>query len=787
MSVLNKKLARDLWNLRWQALAIVAVIACGIGTFIMSASTVSSLEATRSHYYSTYRFANIFCDLKRAPEAFAQQLQDLPGVDTFETRIIAPVRLRFTDTESMAQALAISLPDGSNSRLNQLYLRSGRLPARNSSNEVAVSEAFAAAHRMQLGDSLSAIIYGQTYSLTIVGIVLSPEFIYEISPSGLLPDSKSFGILWLPRRDLEGSTKLEGAFNSIALTVGSEANESAIIESIDNLLARYGSLGAIQRKDQRSHRFVSSEMDELKSMGIVAPSIFLCVAAFLMNMVLSRLISTQREQIAALKAFGFTPFEIARYYLSMSWLLASVGTLAGVLVGIYLGENLTRLYSRFFHFPDFQFSIPLRVLAFAFFISFLAATVGVWTSIRAIMTLPPAEAMRPEPPTRYRKTWLDQLWQWIPTTPSSRMVIRHVTRHPRRAILSTLGISLAVAVLILGSFMQDSVFGLFDTMFTLSKKYDSQITFIEATEDAALFEVKNFDGVLDAEPFRTIPVRAKAEHRKRLVSIIGLSEPSRLLCLVDLNGKTSALPIEGALISRKLADVLKLKVGDHLNIEVLEERREKFSLLVSKLIDDAAGESIYMRKEALHRYLREAPQSNGIYIKLDPDKSAYLHSELQRRPDISQVVDTENLRASFLTTIAENVQRMRTTNLIFSLIIAVGVIYSTARISLAERSREFATLRVLGFSQREIGTILWSELLLLTTLAIPLGWLLGYGLSYATVNAFDRELFRMPLVVHTHTYAYAAIVVLIAMQVASWIVQQLLNSMKLVEVLKTRE
>jgi putative ABC transport system permease protein len=787
MGILDRKLLRDFSNMKWQLLAIIAVISCGISTFVLSTSTVDSLETTRANYYAGYRFADLFCDLKRAPESIAQQFSSISDIAHFETRIDIPVRIQVPLAEKSVQGLAISLPVTGEPQLNAVHIRKGRLPEDASSQEVVISEAFANANHIQLGNELTVTLYGRQYALTVVGIALSPEFIYEIAPGGLLPDNRSFGVLWLRRNAIEGSAQLDGAFNHISFTLAKNATRPRAIDKVDQILKPYGSLGAIDRDDQRSHRFVSSEMDELRNMGRVAPTIFLCVSSFLLNMVLSRMIASQREQIAALKAFGFSPWEIGLFYLKFAWSVAIIGAMAGLALGFYLGQGLTEMYSKFFHFPNFSFYVPWNIVLFAILLSLGAATVAVANGIRGIMLLQPAEAMRPEPPLRYGNSFLDAIWKSWNLSTVPKMVLRHSWRNPKRALMSLLGLSLAVSVLILGSFMQDAIYSLFDTMFTASKKYDLQVNFVEPQHSNTFHELHSLEGVLSVNLIRVLPIRAKSQQRERLLSIVGLDQNHQLSPLVDLQNRVVDLPCDGLLMSRKLAEVLQINLGDRMTIEILEGKRATLEIPVLEFIDDAAGETIYMERFRLSELLQETPLATAAYLRIDSNLKSLVISELERRPHVSHVVATADLKQSFLSTIAENVRRMRSINLFFSIVIAIGVIYSTARISIAERSRELATLRVLGFSRFEVTSIIVLELAILTMLAIPMGWLIGYGLSYMTVNAFDRELFRVPFVISISTYSFAAMVVVGAMLGASWLIYGLIGKMNFVDVLKARD
>jgi putative ABC transport system permease protein len=787
MSALHRKMVRDLLGMKAQVLAVVAVMACGIATFSLSISTIHSLESTRTTYYRNYAFGDVFVSLKRAPESLADRLLDIPGVRRWETRINAPIRFTVADMVEPAQGQMLSLPDDGPPILNQICLRRGRLPESDRDDEVVVSETFAKAHRMEIGDTLDAIIHGRRKILTVVGFGLSPEFVYEIPLGGLLPDNRSFGVLWMKRKALAAALDMTGAFNDLVVQLNNSGDRAEVIKALDDLTSTYGGVGAIGRSDQRSHRFVSSELEELQRMGVLAPSIFLSASAFLLNIVLARMIATQRVQIAALKAFGYSRREIAFHYLSMSLMIALMGTIAGVIIGIFMGRVVTRLYSNFFHFPTFDYYVPMYAIFASWGIASVAAVVGVWSSVSAAMNLPPAEAMRPEPPARYGKSWLEKRLGWFAHGPAFRMILRHLLRKPRRAILSSLGISLSIAVLILGAFMQDAITGLFDSMFRLAQRHDLQVVFVEPLAEDTLRSLQSMEGVLDCEAFRSVAVQVSNRNLRRLVGIQGSDTSPRLSRLVDRERQVIEIPAEGIMLSRKLASVLEVVVGDMVDIQVLEGKRPFRRMLVTATVDDPAGTAIYVERSQLARVLQESSLVSGAFLRVDGEHSNEIYSKLREMPKVANVTVTKLMQQSFRKTVAENIRTMRFVNLTFSCIIAIGVVYSTARISLAERSRDLATLRVLGFTKEEISGILFGEVAFLTLVAIPFGWLLGYALAYSTVNFFDRELFRIPMTIYVHTYAFAAGVVIIATIVAFVMIRRQMDQLSLVEVLKSPE
>jgi putative ABC transport system permease protein len=787
MRAINRKLVRDLAGMKGQALAICSVIACGVATFVMSLTTLDSLERTRTTYYERFRFAHVFAHLKRAPLALASRIADIPGVARVETRIAVDVNL---DVEGMAEpgvGHLVSIPERDAPTLNDVYLRQGRYIEPGRAGEVLVGESFAEAHSLAPGDTVLAVINGRREKLHIVGVALSPEYVLQIRGGELLPDTRRFGVFWMGYEQLAGAFDMDGAFNDVTLALMRGASEPEVLKRLDDLTEPYGGIGSYGRDNQLSHRYLSDEIRQLKSMGLIAPSIFLSVAAFLLNVVLNRVISVQREQIAALKAFGYTKFEVGLHYLTLAVLIALVGGVVGSGFGIWMGHGLAKMYTRFYKFPLFDYRPDLSVLLLALGISIGAAVVGTLAAVRRAVRLPPAEAMRPEPPASFKPTILERSGFQALLSQASRMILRQMERRPLKALLSCFGIALAVAVLILGSFGKDSLDYIIDIQFYLAQRQDMQVTFVEPTTAEAYYEVGRLPGVLRAEAFRVAPTRMRFGHRSRRVGLMGLEPEARLFRLIDAEEKTVALPDEGLLLSTKLAELLDVRVGERVTVEVLEGERPVREVPVTGLVTEFGGTNAYMNVDALRRLMREGESLSGAFLAVDARFEDQLYKTLKETPRVASVTVKRAAIQAFYDTIAENMLRMRFFNILFAGIIAFGVVYNSARISLAERSRELATLRVIGFTRAEISAILLGELAVLTVAAIPLGMVMGYGFAALAALGLDTELYRIPLVVEPPTFAFAAVVVLIAAIFSGLVVRRKLDHLDLVAVLKSKE
>ncbi|MDC0934708.1 FtsX-like permease family protein [Pirellulales bacterium] len=787
MSALNRKAVRDLWQMKGQSAAIAVVIGCGIALFVLSRSMLHSLELTQEAYYERYRFADVFASLKRAPDALADRIAEIPGVSRLETRIVVSVNLSIPGLPEPATGRLVSLPDVRAPALNRLHLRTGRLLEPRRDDEVLASEAFALANDLHVGDEIAAIINGRRKRLRIAGIALSPEYIYEIKPGDILPDNKHFGVLWMSHEVLSTAYNLEGAFNDVALSLFRGASSDEAVARLDDLIEPYGGLGAYTRKDQPSHMFVDNEIEQNRQMGLIMPSIFLGVAAFLLNVVFSRVVNLQREQIAALKAFGYSHTEVAWHYLKMALSIVGAGLLLGLPGGAWLGRGVTAMYAKLFHFPEFTYHLTYGVALTAAAVSVAAGMLGAWGAIARAGRLPPAEAMRPEPPINYGPTLLERVHLGHLLPPVVRMIIRQLERHPIKTLLSVTAISLAVAIIVVGNFMEDSVDYVIRAQFQQTQRYDMSIVTVEPVSDRAIDEVSNMPGVVYAEPVRSVSTRIRVGQRARRVGVLGIPSDSMLYGLINIDGRKVMLPPDGLLISRKLGDILGVGVGDYVQVEVLEGKRPVRNVLVAGQLQDFAGVSAYMNVEAVGRMMREGPMVTGAHMIVDAKYENALFGQLKEVPGVAGVTIKQHAVDSFHHTIGENMMLMRMINLLFACVIAVGVVYNSARISLSERSRELATLRVIGFTRGEISAILLGELALVTLLAIPLGLWLGYLLAALAVSYLDLELFRFPLVIERTTYGLAAAVVLAASTVCGLLVRSKLDHLDLIAALKSRE
>ena len=784
---LDRKLARDLWRLRAQAFAIALIIASGVAVLCSSLAVVDALTDTANAFYDRQHFGDVFASATRAPRQLVARIRAIPGVQAVEPRVVHFATLDVPGFEEPVVGTLVSVPEGRGPLLNALELRRGTLPERGRPGDAVLSEAFAEAHGLEPADTLHGLVNGRRRVLQVSGIALSPEYVYAIGPGALMPDARRYGIGWMGEQALSSAYDLDGAFNDVTLTLARGAKAETVIRALDELLAPYGGIGAIARADQASNWFVMNEIRQLTSMASILPSIFLLVGAFLSNMVLARLIATERSEIGLLKAFGYGNATVAWHYARLVLAMAGGGVLIGWALGWWLGLATTRIYADLFRFPTLQYDPGLGPFVLAAAVSIVAAMAGALGAARRAAMLPPAEAMRPPAPPAYRRagalsamarTWFEQL---------TRIVLRQLIRWPLRALLTSLGVAAAVAVLVMSLQWIDAIRYMVDSFFFHQQRQDLTVSLVEAHSASVVNEFARLPGVLAVEAQRAVPARLHNGHLSRRQPIIGLPPGSALQVLEDARGRPVSLPPDGLVLSSALARRLRVAPGDSLVVEVLDGSRPVVSVPVAAVFETWIGIPAYMRLDALNHALGDSPLVDTLLLRVDEQQLPALFRALKSTPAVAAVGLRRAAVDNFNDTIAQNMLVFVSIYVSFACTLAAGVVYNSMRIALSERDRELATLRVLGFHGSEVSYVLLGEAALLVVLAMPLGCGLGLALVHLMSSSFDTELFRIAPLIEPSTYGIAMLVVLLAAAGCGVLVHRRIGRLDLVGVLKTRE
>ncbi len=780
MKTLDKKLFRDLWNIKSQAITIGLVVATGVANLISFGSNYDSLQIARDSFYSSKNLAQGFVYCKVAPESILKEIQKIPGIYQIESRIIKEVTLDFSEEIMPTGAKLISYPK----QMNLIHLKSGNPPK--GENEVVINEAFAILNHLKPGDRVVAILEGRRKVLEISGIGLSPEFVYLFRPGLPLPDNKHYGVMWMESEAMESVFQMQSSFNEILFhfTPG-QIQTRSILKSIDDMLEPYGGLGADTLDHLPSNKFLKDEFTQLESTSRVIPMIFFGVAAFLLHTVTSRMVTKEKEQIATLKALGYHHNAIILYYLKLILIITLFGSIVGVMLGGYLGKLLLGVYEDFYKFPKLDFIFNAILAIQGVFVGLLIGATGSYFSVRKVILLQPAEAMRPPVPENFQNKNWEFLVQSFKT--NTRMTIRNLIRRPMRTILAILGLSSSVMIMIVGTFFYDTIDVMMNTQFNLIQKENLSITLLRPIPRIHISEFMNYNGVLNAEGLRIVPIRLLIENQTKETAIQGVDPQMTLRRFLDKDKNNISFPADGIAMNIELAQSLGIQRGDLIRFEVLEGNRKQAEVRVGALINEVLGRSIYIDHAELSQLLGEGEMVNQVLLSIDQNQENNLIKEFKDVPNIAGLTTKFAILRSFRDTIDRSIMVSIFILVFFAIIISVGVIYNTAMITLSERIFELATLRILGFSIWEVFLIVIGELTFLILISIPLGCVLGYWFSWFFLQTVETNEFQIPLIIHAKTYILSAIASIFTSLFSFYILYNKLKNMDLISVLKTRE
>jgi putative ABC transport system permease protein len=781
VSALTTKLWRDIWHARGQSVAVAIVVACAVASSVSSTATGRALLASRDGYYAAEALADVFAEAVRVPELVAARVAALPGVAEVETRVVGDARVEHARGTGRARLLSLGADGG---RLNRLHVRSGRLPG---PGEAAISESFALAAGVAPGDRIMLTVNGRRQPVTVSGVVLSPEFIYAMAPGSLFPDDRAYGVFWLPREELAAALDLEGAFNSVSVRLAPGASPGDAVDGLDRVLGRYGALGARARDRLVSHRFITDEIRQLDAMAAVLPAIFLGVAAFLVSVTLTRLVQAQRLQIGTLKALGYRNRTLALHYAAFALLVTGAGVVVGVALGDLLGRYMARTYADFYRFPVLAYATDAGSILRGAGLALGAALLGAAGAVRQAVALRPAEAMRPPAPGRFRPSLLERagLGAWL--SPVARMALRNLGRRPARALVGTLGLAAATAILVTGASFEDAIDWMMRLTFERALRADVTVSFSRPAVPEAVAELARLPGVRAAEPLREAPAILRHGSRRQTLALSGAQPGGELALVVGADGRAVAVPADGVLLSKRLAALLDVRPGEEVQVELLDGRRRRGALRVAGTVDDLLGLTATCSLAALARLAGDAGLVGGAQLKVDPAGRPAVARALAARPVVVAASWRADALESFQKTLGDVITGYALVLVLFAVAIAGGVVYSAVRTSYAERERELATLRVIGFTRGEAWRVLLGEVAAQVVAGVPLGALAGLGLAALSATAFSSDLFRIPVVVAPTTWAFAAGVTLSAALATSLLARRWLARLDLVRALAPGE
>ncbi|UCC30546.1 MAG: FtsX-like permease family protein [Phycisphaerales bacterium] len=792
MTVLHRKLIRDLLGSIGMLLSVVIIIAIGTGSFIGMASAQRILEASRAAYYREYRFADFWVDVKKAPISALDRIARLSGVAVLDNRVVFDVILNLEGQVRPLAGRLISTPAGRFDRtLNGIHLVRGSGFSDDRNEEVILSEAFARAHHLRIGDRIELILNRKRESFTIVGTAISPEYVYMVrGPGDLIPDPVHFGVLYVKDSYAREVLDFKDACNQIvgSLAPGARGDMDVLLGRIDRALSSYGVLEITPRQRQASHRFLSDEITGLAVTATIMPAIFLGVAALVLNILMIRMAQRQRTTIGTLKALGYSDRSVMVHFLSFGLVVGIVGGLAGAALGTLLAYVMIEMYAEFFQFPRFVFRAYPDLLLIGMAISVAFAVAGTARGVWEVLKLRPAEAMREKPPERGGAIFLERFPRlWHVMGFRTHIALRTVFRNRTRTLTAVIATALSTAIIFMSMATYDAFLYLVDYQFDKVAHSDVDIGLRDEKSVLALFESRALPGVDYAEPLLGLRCDLRHGRNARRMTIIGLSSRHRLITPLRADGKPVQIPGEGLVLSRKLAELLGVRLGDSLELTPVRGRRETSRVRVASIVETFLGMDCYADVRYLSRIVGESLAVNSVQLAVSAPQVPVLYEAIKELPNAQGLSVRTDAKDIIETTLVETSLFSIGVMVLFAGMIAFGSTVNNALIEIGDRIREISTLRVLGYRPGQIAGILFRESMLTFMAGLALACPLGYGMLHLIAAAYDSELYRMPVVIRPIVVLYTFVLVALFVLLAQWIVLLQIRKLDWLQGMKVKE
>ncbi|RJP27857.1 MAG: FtsX-like permease family protein [Candidatus Omnitrophota bacterium] len=787
-----RKLLRDMKTRKGSLLALLAIVTIGVGVYIGFAAVYRDLDGSRERYYRDYRLADFTVYLKRAPAWSVQETAMLANVREARGRVQQSVLIEVPHQLKPISGTAISMPLRREPVLNDIFLRSGMWFSDNDKREVIIDDAFAKAHRLQPGSRIKVLLLDKQHDLLVVGTAMSPEFVYLIPPGGgFTPDAENYGVLYLPEKFLQESSDLDGAYNQI---IGSVHDDSPPILNftlrvIENRLEAYGVTQSLAARDQASVRFLEDELVGVKISSRISPTIFLLVAALVMNVLIGRMVAQQRTVIGTLKALGYSTSMVTRHYLNYGLFIGIVGGVTGTLFGFWMQNVFVQMYRQFFALPEINAHFYFDILATGFLISIGFALVGTLKGVRYAVSLEPAEAMRPPPPEKGGKVLPERITVfWRILSFRQRMVLRAVFRNPFRSGVNVTASLISTALIVMTLCNTDALDSLMSFEFEKTAHQDMTISLRDPVGIRVQTDFQQLPGVSETEPQLLVVCDLSNGPFEKRAGVMGLVRNNRLYTPIDEQNRRIAVPESGLLLTKKLAELLHVSRGDTIRLRPLIARREIVYSPVVGIVDSYLGLSAYADIRYLSRLLGEEWAANTMLFTsfrktYDP---AFLR-ELTMRPVVVGINERLQALHKIDEVFGQSMGIMIFVMVLFAGMIAFGSVLNSALVSLSEREREVGTLRVLGYTPAQISGIFSGESFLLNGMGIFFGVFAGMGLVHLLSMAYSTELYRFPVVIYFSRLLESAFLMCLFISLAQWIVFRMVRKLNWLDALKVKE
>ena len=792
MNALNKKLSRDIWKNKYLILAVSAIIAVGIGCFVGMMSAARNLEFARSNYYSISRLADFWIDLKKAPVEEVRRLTKISGISETRERIQFQVVLDLPDAVKPVSALLLSMPDKKSTTINNIIIRKGTYFTSNRSNEVIVSEKFAKARKIEPGDTIIAVLNNQKKELIVTGVAISAEFVYMASPGSMIDEPGSYGLLFIKRSFAEDMFGFNGACNSVVGLLAPEVRDhpKEIVEELSDRLAPHGVFTGLSRSEQFSPMVLDGEMTQLVNLAYIFPMFFLVVAALILNVLMTRLAEQQRTVIGTLKAIGYDNKVLVYHFMKFAVMTGAIGGILGSLLGYWLGDLTTRMYVDYFTFPQLTSKFYPGLLFVAILIAVLFSILGTINGVRQIMQLEPAEAMRPAAPPFGGAILLEKIkWFWKGLDAGWQMILRGLFRSKGRTIIAIISAAMGSSIVVLAFGFVDSMDEMVDLQFNRVLKSDYHLTFNRELSLSAIDEIYRLPGVIHAEPVLNVGCTFTILNHSKRGGIMGIVGSGELTSPLNAEGKPIVVPSVGLLMTTRLMEQLKVRVGDYVEVIPVKGERKVHKLPVVEGINSMIGLAVYADYQWLNRTLGQENVINEVRVLVTHDSNGEKRflQKIKEMPNLETLTDLGEQKSALNKQLNGAMRVSAVIMIVFAAVIFLGAILNGTLIALSERRREMATFRTMGYFDKEVGRLFLRENLLNTLIGSLIGLPLGYLMLVASMKGFVSDAYSFPAALDPLSYIYTMVLAVIFVLISQVVVMRNIQKQNWVEALSLKE
>ena len=790
MKNLNRMLFREIKKSSGQFIAIIILVAIGVMMYTGINSTFLNLENTRDKYYEGYNFEHIEVSGYTIPDSAIDKIRNLQNVKMATGRIILNGRLKLDS--DYPELRVISYRCNVNDIVNNINITEGSPLGSGSMNECIVEKTFIDGNELKIGDVISPAINGKNVNLKIAGICKSPEYVYVLNKAqDLLPDPKKFGIIYISKNLSDSLFASNGNVNNIAILLDSESPIKNVKAEIENILKPYDGIRITERKDQLSNFMLKEELDGLKSMGVEVPVVFFIVASVIIYLMLGRIIENKRIYIGILKSLGYRNKQILTHYMAYPVIISAAGSIIGSIAGYFLGMIFTNLENQYFGFPVLHYSFYLNLIFPAVSLTFLFCLISAFAACKSVLKISPSESMKPPAPKMGKQVILEKipyLWKGLRFT--EKMKLRSIARNRKRNVLTAVGVILSTAVLVIGFSIGNSLNYMIKQIYDVEQKYDIKVNFSIPSGTNEIEKIKAINNIASVEPLFEGAAEVKNGKNKKDVTFTASKSNSSLYKVLDENGKVQKLPDAGILVPKRLIDSLDINTGDYIDIKPYYPNSKTTRIKISGICSQYLGLGVDMNINNLSSILGKDQIYTGALIELVSANTDDISAAKSSLYNLS-AVDTVEFRDDAKKNMESSMELFSLFSIfiiVLAAVMSIAVIYNITVINIYEKKRELASLKVMGFTKKEIRSSVYSENIIVGIISIIIGLPLGRFLArYIMGYFYTTDAYSFPVVTFTPSYIYTVLLIIIFILSAQLLLRKRIDNIDMVEVLKVRE